>query len=171
MWFAERVLPQVRQQVPEAAFTVIGKNPPAGLEGEGVEITGYAIDPRPYLAETAVFIVPLHAGGGMRVKILDAWCWGLPIVSTTIGAEGIDITPRQDILIADTAEAFAGAVIDVFKDRSLAERLGQYGRRTVREKYDWRVVYSSWDDVYRSLNGGPLSTDACSDAKRSKLKK
>jgi glycosyltransferase involved in cell wall biosynthesis len=160
MWFAERVLPQVRQQVPEAVFTVIGKNPPAGLEREGVEVTGYVTDPEPYLAETAVFIVPLLAGGGMRVKILDAWCWGLPVVSTTIGAEGIDITPRQDILIADTPEAFAGAVIDVFQDRSLAERLGQYGRRTVSEKYDWRVVYSSWDDVYRSLNGGALPADA-----------
>jgi glycosyltransferase involved in cell wall biosynthesis len=155
VWFANHVFPQVREAIPEAVLTVIGKNPPAGLEREGVEITGYVTDLTPYLAETAVFIVPLHAGGGMRVKILDAWSWGLPIVSTTIGTEGIDSTPEQDILIADTPETFARAVINLFRDRSLAERLGHNGRRAVSEKYNWQVVYSAWDDVYGSLDDGP----------------
>jgi glycosyltransferase involved in cell wall biosynthesis len=153
LWFAEHVFPMVRAEVADAVLTVIGKNPPAGLDGEGIEVTGYVVDLMPYLAETGAFIVPLHAGGGMRVKILDAWSWGLPVVSTTIGAEGIDFTPGHDILIADTPEVFAGAVIDLFKDCGLAERLGQNGRRTVSEKYNWRVIYSAWDEVYRSLEG------------------
>jgi glycosyltransferase involved in cell wall biosynthesis len=151
LWFANHVLPQVLEAVPDAVLTVIGKNPPAGLEGEGVDITGYVTDLKPYLAETAAFIVPLHAGGGMRVKILDAWNWGLPVVSTTIGAEGIDATSQQDILIADGAQAFAQAVVGVIQDPDLARRLAENGRRTVAKKYDWRVVYSLWDDVYGSL--------------------
>jgi glycosyltransferase involved in cell wall biosynthesis len=150
-WFFRNVFPQVRASVPEAVLTVIGKNPPPGLEGEGVEVTGYVADPSPYLAETVAFIVPLHAGGGMRVKILDAWSWGLPIISTTIGAEGIDIESGKDMLIADTAEAFAQAVIQVLKDPGLAQRLGETGRQTVETKYNWQTVYMAWDEVYQEL--------------------
>lgn len=150
-WFAREVFPQVRAAMPEAILTVIGKNPPAGLEGEGVEVTGYVDDPAPYLAETAAFIVPLHAGGGMRVKILDAWSWGLPVVSTTIGAEGIEIEDGENILIADSAPTFAQAVIRVLQDQDLARRLGHNGRQTVVDKYDWRVIYAAWDQVYGRL--------------------
>ncbi|GIK43480.1 MAG: glycosyl transferase family 1 [Chloroflexota bacterium] len=151
VWFAKHVFPQVREQIPQAVLTIIGKNPPAGLEGEGIEVTGYVVDPTPYLVETAAFIVPLHAGGGMRVKILDAWSWGLPLVSTTIGAEGIEIEDNKNILIADTAEAFAQAVIRILKNPTLAQQLGQNGRQTVLDKYDWQVTYSAWDEVYNKL--------------------
>jgi glycosyltransferase involved in cell wall biosynthesis len=151
LWFFQKVFPQIREAVPEAVLTVIGKTPPSGLVGEGVEVTGYVVDPLPYLTETAVFIVPLHAGGGMRVKILDAWSWGLPIVSTTIGAEGIETEPEKNILIADTAEAFAQAVIRILNDPTLTRQLGQNGRQTVLEKYNWQVTYSAWDKVYSGL--------------------
>ncbi|MBN1220195.1 MAG: glycosyltransferase [Anaerolineae bacterium] len=151
LWFAKQVFPRVRTEIPEAILTVIGKNPPAGLAGEGVEATGYVTDLSPYLAETTVFIVPLHAGGGMRVKILDAWSWGLPIVSTTIGAEGIDIQPGQNILIADTVPDFAQAVIRVLQEPALAQQLAQEGRQTVRQKYDWRRIYPAWDKIYAGL--------------------
>lgn len=153
LWFADQVFPRIRAEVPEAILTIIGKSPPAGLAKEGIEVTGYVEDPFPYLLETAAFIVPLHAGGGMRVKILDAWCWGLPIVSTTIGAEGIETKHEQNILIADTAEDFAQAVLRTFRDRMFAQQLGANGRQTVLEKYDWQKVYSAWDEVY----AGPKS--------------
>ncbi len=151
VWFAKEVFPLIRAAVPEAVLTVIGKSPPAELRGEGIEITGYVEDLTPYLAQTAAFVVPLHAGGGMRVKILDAWSWGLPIVSTTIGAEGIEIEPGKDILIADAAPDFAQAVIQLLKDASLAERLGQAGRQSVLEKYNWQTVYSAWSEVYEQV--------------------
>lgn len=147
-WFAAEVFPRIRARQPDAVLTVIGKNPPAGLDAPGVEVTGYVPDPSPYLSETAAFIVPLHAGGGMRVKILDAWIWGLPIVSTPIGAEGIAIRPGEDILIAGDAPAFAGAVLRLLEDESLARRLAAGGRQTVLQKYNWRTVYSAWDGVY-----------------------
>ncbi len=105
-------------------------------------------DPIPYLAETTVFIVPLHAGGGMRVKIVDAWCWGLPVVTTTIGAEGIAVQDGENVLLADTPEAFAQAVARVLQEPELAARLAAGGRRTVEICYDWRKVYRAWDEVY-----------------------
>lgn len=151
VWFAKQVFPQVRDHIPHAVLTIIGKNPPAGLDNRGIEVTGYVPDPAPYLAETAAFIVPLHAGGGMRVKILDAWTWGLPIVSTTIGAEGIDTSPGTDILIADTPHAFAHAVIQVFQEPVLAKTLAQNGRQTVVDKYNWETTYTAWDKVYSQV--------------------
>ena len=148
VWFARDVFPQVQAQIPAATLTVIGKSPPAGLDGDGIEVTGYVDDLKSYLGETAAFIVPLHAGGGMRVKILDAWSWGLPVVSTTVGAEGMAVQHEKNILIADTAPAFAEATVRVLEDTALAQHLGQNGRQTILEKYNWQTVYSAWDEVY-----------------------
>jgi glycosyltransferase involved in cell wall biosynthesis len=141
----------VQAQVPEAILTVIGKQPPAELEEPGIEVTGYVTDLRPYLDETAVFIVPLQAGGGMRVKILDAWSWGLPVVSTTIGAEGMAVQHEENILIADTADAFAQAVTRILEQPALGQKLGQQGRQTVMEKYNWLTIYPAWGEVYHQV--------------------
>ncbi len=152
-WFVEEVWPRIAARHPDATLTVIGKDPPPPLQaaqsqGRNIHITGYVEDPRPYLAETGAFIVPLHAGGGMRVKILDAWQWGLPVVSTGIGAEGIQVRDGENLLLADDAEAFAVAVTRLLADSGLAARLRQGGRATVEAEYDWRTVYRAWDQVY-----------------------
>lgn len=152
VWFAKEVWPIIHQVAPDALLTVIGKDPPAELHSlnlPNLDVTGYADDVMPYLRETAVFIVPLHAGGGMRVKIVDGWSWGLPIVSTTIGAEGIGYTDGQDIVIADTAEEFAQATIDLLANPVRAAQLGQQGRVTLEAHYDWRKTYQLWDEVYK----------------------
>lgn len=146
-WFVEKAWPQVRAQVPNCTLTIIGKDPPP-VSAEGIEVTGYVADLQPLLSETAVFIVPLLAGGGMRVKIVDAWMWGLPIVSTSIGAEGIDQRDGENILIADEPADIARAVVDVLQSREVADRLGASGRRWAEERYDWRRVYGQWDSVY-----------------------
>jgi glycosyltransferase involved in cell wall biosynthesis len=143
----------VRAAVPDAILTVIGKSPPGELRRDsrpsnGIEVTGYVDDPTPYLAETAVFIVPLHAGGGMRVKILDAWIWGLPVVSTSVGAEGIDGLSGGDLLLVDSPDDFAAAVVKVMRRPELADRLSAAGRRKVEVRYNWRAEYKAWDDVY-----------------------
>jgi glycosyltransferase involved in cell wall biosynthesis len=153
LWFAEHVFPQVLAQRPDAVLTVIGKQPPPALAGlpippANLEITGYVDDPRPYLAETAVFIVPLLAGGGMRVKIVEGWTWGLPMVSTTVGAEGISVRPGENMLIADTPAAFAQATIRLLADRAAAEQIGQAGRAWVLQQYNWCTTYRQWDGLY-----------------------
>lgn len=154
-WFAREVWPAIRARHPELVFTVAGKNPPdylTRLNGtDNIEVLGYVPDLDRLLAETAVFIVPLRAGGGMRVKILDAWCWGLPIVSTTIGAEGIHLGDGENILIADTPQAFDSAVRRAYTDVALNQRLRQSGRHWVEQAYDWRTIYQAWDSVYAGL--------------------
>jgi polysaccharide biosynthesis protein PslH len=155
LWFAQEIWPRIRAQQPQLTFTVVGKNPPdylAQLHGtNGIEVLGFVPEVESILAETAVFVVPLRAGGGMRVKILDTWCWGLPIVSTSIGAEGIDIRDGENILIADTPDTFSAAVLRVANEADLNQQLRHNGRRWVEEKYDWKTVYRAWDDVYAGM--------------------
>lgn len=150
-WFLKEVWPQVASVVPDAVLTLIGKRPPrlpASSPGK-IESVGFTPDVKRYINETAVFIVPLLAGGGMRVKILDAWSWRLPVVSTTIGAEGLETKHGENILLADTAGAFGESVVQVLRNRSLANLLSEQGRGTVEIHYDWKRIYSSWDLVYR----------------------
>jgi glycosyltransferase involved in cell wall biosynthesis len=161
LWFAREVFPRVLERAPDARFVVVGKNPPASVQTlattlPNVEVTGYMPDPAPYLAETAAFIVPLNAGGGMRVKIVDAWGWGLPIVSTTIGAEGIDVRDGENILLGNTPEAFAEAVLRLLENPALGESLRANGRQWVETRYNWRTVYAQWDEVYQGVNAGDI---------------
>ncbi len=156
LWFAREVFPRVLARVHDARFVVVGKNPPASVQAlaatlPNIEVTGYVSDPAPYLAETAAFIVPLNAGGGMRVKIVDAWGWGLPIVSTSIGAEGIDVQDGENILLGDTPEAFAKAVLRLLENPALGESLRANGRQWVEERYNWRTIYAQWDAVYEKV--------------------
>lgn len=157
LWFANEVLPIIITAVPNVNFIVAGKNPPNEVKALGtanssisnhVEITGFVADPNPLLASSQVFVVPLLAGGGMRVKILDAWQWGLPIVSTSIGAEGIFLRAEENILIADEPHAFADAVIRLLTEPELARRLRTNGRSWVEKHYNWRKVYQTLDTIY-----------------------
>lgn len=150
-WFAAEVWPAVSRAVPGATFTVIGKGAErviASSPEARIDVRGYVEDPGGLLAETAAFVVPLRTGAGMRVKILDAWCWGLPIVSTTVGAEGIETTPGEDLLLADEPAAFADALTRLLTDTALACRIAAGGRATVEARYDWRKVYEAWSQVY-----------------------
>ncbi len=161
-WLYEHVWPEVRRQAPDARLTCIGKRPPARImalnEEANVDILGYVPDLSPLLAETAVFVVPLRSAGGMRVKILDAWSWALPVVSTTVGGEGIAYRDGDNILIADSEHDFASAVIKVLSDPDHSASLRKAGRRWVEELYDWRQVYAAWDTVYQELlAAGPRS--------------
>jgi glycosyltransferase involved in cell wall biosynthesis len=160
LWFARQVLPLVWQQVPQARFVVAGKQPPAEVralaetgnaQGGGVEVTGFVDDPRPLLSQSRVFIVPVQAGGGMRVKIVDGWLWGVPIVSTTIGAEGVRVRDGENILLADDPAAFAAAVVRLLGEPALDESMRQAGRAWVETHYDYRRVYGRFDEVYERL--------------------
>lgn len=152
LWFTDSILPAIRAFHPMARLLAVGRQPPdalqAGSRQEYVEAPGYVYDPQPYWNRSQVFVVPLRAGGGMRVKILDAWARGVPVVATTIGAEGLQYRPGEDILIADTPEAFAAAVITILTEPGLARRLAAGGRETVEQHYDWRKVYQAWDEIY-----------------------
>jgi glycosyltransferase involved in cell wall biosynthesis len=157
LWFAAEVLPRVQAVVPDARFVVVGKNPPREVlalqEDPRIEVTGYVEDPTPYLAAADAFVVPLHAGGGMRVKILDAWLWGVPVVTTPIGAEGIDVLDMSNVLLAGDAPAFAEATARLLTDPQMNARLRVTGRAFVEERYAWQAVYPKVDEIYRGLTG------------------
>jgi glycosyltransferase involved in cell wall biosynthesis len=157
LWFVEEILPRVLKAVPETIFVIAGKNPPPEVQAlsapgsplaEHVEVTGFVEDPEPLLASSRVFVVPLLAGGGMRVKIVDAWQRGLAVISTSIGAEGIKTRPGENILLADEPLLFADAVIRVLTERDLADKLRKNGRSWVEQQYDWRRVYKGVDAIY-----------------------
>jgi polysaccharide biosynthesis protein PslH len=161
-WFVRRVWPQVSRQEPSVTLTIVGRRPPSTLLGfarrelrsphlrSRVDVTGYVQDLAPYIAESRVSIVPIHSGSGMRGKILDAWCWGMPVVTTSIGAEGIRVKDGDNALVADTAESFARAIIRLLREPDLAMHLSKSGRQTVEAYYNWRDVYWSWEEVYET---------------------
>jgi glycosyltransferase involved in cell wall biosynthesis len=162
-WFVNRVYPLIRRQRPDVRFDVIGARPPAELlvlndAGMGIRVAGYVEDCTPYQQQAAVMVVPLHAGGGMRVKILNGLAEGIPIVSTTLGCEGIEVMPGRDILVGDTPEAFATEVLRVLNDPDLGRQLAVNGRLLAEEVYDCRNACRPLDDVYaRAEAFGPSS--------------
>jgi glycosyltransferase involved in cell wall biosynthesis len=162
-WFMRDIWMQIKQAVPQAQVFIIGQKPPEDLRAYGdypnisqpdlakgapVVVTGYVDDPRPFISASAALLVPLRSGGGMRVKIVDALNWGLPVVSTTIGCEGISVTHGTNILIADTAAEFAHATIRLLQSPALRESMSQHGRQLIENTYDWRQSYLALDAIY-----------------------
>jgi glycosyltransferase involved in cell wall biosynthesis len=165
LWFIREVYARIRAERPEVTFDVVGARPPQeivslGGPGTGINVTGYVPDPTPYLQQAGVMVVPLRAGGGMRVKILNALAQGMPIVSTTLGCEGIDVHNGQHLLIADTPDEFARATLWMLRDPQMADALGQHGRELIQAKYDYRVACRPLDDVYQSAaKRGQINND------------
>ena len=153
-WFAQEVFPLVRSEIPDATLTIIGKNPPQDLlnlasqSSEAIKVTGYVPDLVPYFEKGGVLVVPVRAGGGMRVRILEAFSRSMPVVTTTIGLEGIDAQPDRDVLVRDTAPDFAQSVIDVLESSNLQDQLSRNGRTFVEKFYDWQIVLQKLSDVY-----------------------
>jgi glycosyltransferase involved in cell wall biosynthesis len=158
-WFIQQVFPLVRQKLPGVKLTIIGKNPPkdflklAADKENGITTTGFVPELDPYFAESAISVVPVRAGGGMRVRILEAFARAAPVVTTTVGIEGIDARFGEDVLVADSPEDFAGSVITLLQDKELQQKLAINGRRLVESKYDWQVVLGELDKVYQRLAG------------------
>lgn len=155
LWFHKTIWPLLKQLKPEATFCVAGKAPPVEIQNlaksdKNIVVTGAVDDMRDYYGKAAVVVVPLRVGGGTRLKILEGMAMQKAIVSTTVGAEGIDHADGKNILLRDTPEAFANAVADVMNDHDLRCRLEYGGRKLVEEKYDWTAVGSSLCEVFEA---------------------
>ncbi|MEM7330674.1 MAG: glycosyltransferase [Chloroflexota bacterium] len=160
-WFMESVFPLVREQMPEVTLTVIGKNPPADFleianryPGK-IDVTGYVDDLTPYMEAAALMVVPVRAGSGMRVRLLEAFARAMPAVTTTIGLEGIHATHDREIFVADDERTFADATLQLLKDPKLQEKLAKNGRLLAEQKYDWRAVLKQMDAVYSQAEKEP----------------
>lgn len=144
-YFAREILPLIRREVDTAELHVVG--PGAGEElyalartTPGVRILGVVPDLRPVIGSAAAVVVPLRSGGGTRLKILEALALGRPVISTTLGAEGLALEPGREIFIEDEPAAFAGRAAQLLKAPELAAQVGRAGRERVRERYDWRGI-------------------------------
>lgn len=142
--FVRESWPRVRAAYPAATLTSIGRDDSAVAAecraAPGVRLTGWVPEIDSFVAQSRVLVVPMRAGSGMRVKILEAMARGVPVVSTTVGCEGIDVEPGRHLLVADDPAAFADAVIRVLQDDTLAETLRHEARRLVLERYDVPAV-------------------------------
>lgn len=154
-FFAQEILPTIRAQVPGARLLVVGRNPAPGLvrrlAGAGVEFTGTVDDVRPFLARADLFVVPLRAGSGTRLKILEAWASGKAVLSTSLGAEGLPAVDGENIAIADTAARFAERAAALLRDPTRARCLGTAGRQAVEESFSWKRVGDSLLEVYETV--------------------
>lgn len=153
-WFLQEIFPLIQQQIPDVTLTVIGKNPPADFvqmaeqSAGAIEVTGYVDDLTPYMEAAALMVVPVRAGSGMRVRLLEAFARAMPAVTTTIGLEGIDAKADKEILLADDPQSFAAATVNLLNDTDLQDRLAKNGRKLALARYDWRAVLKKMDAVY-----------------------
>ncbi len=151
-YFTKEIMPRIKQRVPEATLTIVGRNPypsliELGKRDPSVIVTGRVEDVRPYMEEAAAYIVPLRIGGGTRLKIYEAMAMEKPIISTTIGAEGLPVRDGAELLVADTPDAFADAVVRVITNEAMARELGARAARTVREHFGWDKVAASFAQI------------------------
>jgi glycosyltransferase involved in cell wall biosynthesis len=144
-FFTKEIMPRIKERVPDATLTVVGRNPYASLVELGkrdpsIIVTGRVEDVRPYMERAAAYVVPIRVGGGTRLKIYEAMAMEKPIISTTIGAEGLPVADGRELLLADTAETFADAVVRVLTDEDAARGLGERAASAVRERFGWDKV-------------------------------
>ncbi|MGQ0434742.1 MAG: glycosyltransferase family 4 protein [Microthrixaceae bacterium] len=151
VWLAEEVWPHVRRAMPEARLVLVGREPTAAVRAlarHDVAVTGTVPEVTPFLARARVAVAPLRAGGGSRLKILEALDAGRPVVATTIGAEGLESLVGRGILLADGAASFAETVVDLLRDPGRAASLGRQGNHAVAERFSWdRTLAPLLDDV------------------------
>lgn len=144
-YFTEQIMPLIKQKVPKVTLTVVGRNPYPGLlelskRDNSIVVTGRVDDVRPFMEKAAAYVVPLRIGGGTRLKIFEAMAMEKAVISTTVGAEGLPVRNDEELILADTPEAFASSVVRLLQDHALARRMGQRAAARVRETFGWRRV-------------------------------
>lgn len=152
--FLDEIFPLIQGRCAEAKVTIVGKAPPRELtqrRSDSIIITGFVKDVRPYIAQSLVFIIPLLAGGGIRGKALEAMAMRRPIVTTTIGVEGIELYHDRSALFADSPGRFADAVLRLFAEPALRKSLASKAFETVVQNYDWRVKGQQLESVLLSV--------------------
>jgi polysaccharide biosynthesis protein PslH len=157
LWFADAIWPLIHREAPDARWTIVGAEPPPQVRAlgdrAGITVLGRVDDVRPPIWGSHVSVVPLRSGGGTRLKIVEALAMAQPIVSTTVGCEGIAAEPGSDLLIADEPAAFAAAVLRLLRDPARGAALGQAGRALAERRYSWPVVAAPMLDVWAALAG------------------
>jgi polysaccharide biosynthesis protein PslH len=165
IYFCRHILPLVRRTEPRVSLAIVGRNPTPAVQhlaesDAGILVTGRVDDVRPHVAGAALSIVPLRIGGGTRLKIYESMAMGRAVVSTTVGAEGLPLTPGVHVATADDPEAFAAETVRLLRDSAARRAIEQAGLALVRERYDWRAVSAAFERsivVAAADHGGRVS--------------
>ena len=152
MFFLEQIYPIIKASVPGATLFLVGRNPRQELKSfdqrDGISVTGEVPDVRHYYEQASVAVVPLRSGGGTRLKILEAMALGIPVVSTTVGCEGLQVQNGKHLVVVDDPKLFAAAVIEQFANDLASQSLVRASRKVVEERYDWRTIAAQQDRLY-----------------------
>ncbi len=153
LWFGREIWPLVKAQEPDATWGIVGKSPHPRLDplraDPAVTITGEVPEIIPYFQAAKLYIIPVRMGGGTRFKLLEAMAAGTPVVSTTVGAEGVPVRSGRELLLADCPTDFAAAAIRLLRDATLTDQLTAASLALVREQFDWRTVVPNLERIYR----------------------
>lgn len=159
-WFLGHIWPLLRHDYPSLRLLLVGRtdqDETAELgHHDGVEIIGEVDDVRPFVARSSVFVAPLRMGGGSRIKILEALAQGIPVVTTSVGREGLELEPGRHLLVSDTPREFADATSRLLTNSALRESLAQAGRTLVVERYDWGASAHKLEHAYSEIAGSDL---------------
>lgn len=153
LYFLDEIFPLILKEIPDVKIYIVGNQPPPFLQrraSANVIITGFVEDVRPYVWRSKAYVVPLRMGGGTRLKVVEAMSMKKPIVTTSIGCEGIEVTSGKDVLIADKPEEFARTVVDVLRDKIQHHQIGENGHALARSKYDWCIIGENMEKILQS---------------------
>lgn len=155
-WFCDAVLPLIWKRVPDASLSVVGRSPSQRVRELArrvpqVTVTGTVPDVRPYIAQAAVVVVPLRIGGGTRLKIFEGMSMGRPTVSTSIGAEGLPVRDKEDLLIADDAETFAESTAELLLNPERGAAIGRRAAGRVRREFGWDSVATQFTRICEEI--------------------
>jgi glycosyltransferase involved in cell wall biosynthesis len=154
--FLDEIFPLIQKEISDVKIYVVGSQPPAFLQRRATDniiITGFVEDVRPYVWRSKAYVVPLRMGGGTRLKVVEAMAMKKPIITTSIGCEGIEVTSGKNVLIADQAQDFADTVIDVLRDGISHQQIAENGYQLAKAKYDWSIIGDNMEDILQSFLG------------------
>ncbi len=154
IYFATRILPIIQSQIPDVHFTIVGRSPTQevkNLANEHITVTGFVDDVRPYLDQAAVFVCPLRRGGGIKNKVLQAWAMGKPVIATTASIGGLSVSEGKNIMVRNSEESFAEAVIELLRTPGKRKQLGHNARNTILNNYTWDKKSAELEELMITL--------------------
>jgi glycosyltransferase involved in cell wall biosynthesis len=155
LYFLDEIFPLILKKIPQAKIYIVGNSPPKILQdrsSENVIVTGYVDDVRPYIWKSGLYVVPLRMGGGTRLKVLEALSMKKPVITTSIGCEGINVTDGDSLLIEDDPQNFALRAVEIMNDNAVSRLISSNGYDLIRSTYDWEIITTRMDEAYQSIS-------------------
>ncbi|HVP35643.1 MAG TPA: glycosyltransferase family 4 protein [Terriglobales bacterium] len=155
IYFLKNIMPLLKKEIPKLEIKIVGPYPEKKLKfwknEKNLLFTGYVVDVRPYIWESTVEIIPLRIASGVRLKILEGMALGKPMVSTSIGCEGLEVIDNQHLFIADSPVEFAKKTVKLLESPDLRKKFSENSRRLVEQKYNWREIVKNLERIYLQL--------------------